>query len=286
MITRLSLYILCAVLALLLSSRVVYAEQDTHEKYAVYYADKIPVERFKPYHFLVLDGQHHPSLQPLKEDGKLVIAYISLGEVDMTSPSYATLQSHGLILKENKNWKGSFFVDIRNPLWPKIVIEDLIPQLLRQGFDGVFLDTLDNPSELEEENPKLYHGMTDAAAHLVEAIRLNYPQIKIMMNRGYALLPKVAASTDMVLAESLYYDYNFDTKTYGKVSAQDYAEQLKALKDAQRINPQLKIYSLDYAQPTDTKTIADIYKTERANGFTPYVATVGLDLLVDEPKGN
>jgi uncharacterized protein (TIGR01370 family) len=276
--------LLMAFLVCALSCATVYgAEGDTNEKYAIYYSDKASPEHFKPYKFLVLDSTHHPALQLLKEDKKLIIGYITLGEVDATSPYFANLKSHNLILQENKNWKGSFFVDMRDPLWPKIVIEELVPAVLRQGFDGIFLDTLDNPVELEEQNPSRYHGMTDAAAKLVQAIRLHYPSIKIMMNRGYGLLPKVANSIDMELGESVYSDYNFDKKTYGKVKTEDYKEQVELLQQAKGTNPQLKVYTLDYANPTDTKTIADIYRTERANGFIPYVATVGLDQLVEEP---
>ena len=262
------------------------ATDNANEKYAIYYSDKLSVESFAPYQFLVFDGTHHTSIPPLKESGKLVIGYISLGEVEATSPYFSTLKSHGLILMENKNWKGSFFVDLRNPLWPKIVLEELIPSILRQGFDGVFLDTLDNPLALEEENATRYAGMSDAAAHLVQAIHQHYPSIKIMMNRGYGLLPKVADSLTMELGESVYSDYNFDKKTYEKVQTSSYLEQVDLLKKAQRDNPHLKIYTLDYANPTDTPTLLDIYKTERANGFIPYVATVALDRLVEEPKAN
>jgi uncharacterized protein (TIGR01370 family) len=260
------------------------ATNDVNEKFAVYYSDKLSVDHFKPYQFLVFDGAHHPPLPPLKEDGKLIIGYVSLGEVDTTSPFFAGLKNHGLVLMENKNWKGSYFVDMRDPMWPKIVVEELVPAVLRQGFDGIFLDTLDNPLDLEEQNSARYHGMNDAAAHLVQAIRLHYPSIKIMMNRGYGLLPKVANSIDMELGESVYSDYNFDKKTYGMVEASAYQEQVNLLKAAQRENPKLKVYTLDYAKPTDTKTIHNIYRTERENGFIPYVATVGLDQLVEEPK--
>jgi len=93
-------------------------------------------------------------------------------------------------------------------------------------------------------------------------------------------------SIDMELGESVYSDYNFDTKTYGKVDAPTYQEQVKLLKSAQRDNPKLKVYTLDYAKPSDTKSLVDIYRTERANNFIPYVATIGLDQLVEEPKAN
>ena len=56
------------------------------------------------------------------------------------------------------------------------------------------------------------------------------------------------------------------------------------MQDAKQKNPELKIYSLDYADPADDDAIKEIYKTERANGFTPYVATIGLDRIIDEPE--
>jgi uncharacterized protein (TIGR01370 family) len=263
-----------------------HASIDVNEKYAIYYSDKAPIEKFKPYKFIVLDSKHHPAIAPLKEDGKLVIGYVSLGEVDADSPYFAALKKNNLIFMENKNWKGSFYVDMREQMWPKIVIEELIPAVLKQGFDGIFLDTLDNPLELEEQAPAKYAGMTEAAAHLVEGIRTHYPNIKIMMNRGYGLLPKVANSLDMELGESVYSDYNFERKTYQKVEASAYQEQVQLLKEGQRVNPNLKVYTLDYTKPSNTKAILDIYRTERANGFIPYVATVGLDELVEEPKAD
>ncbi len=276
-----AVFFLTALLSCALSLTAAYAADN--EKFAIYYADKEPVAKFKPYQLLVFDSTHHPVLQPLKEDNKTILGYISLGEVDSSSPSYALLKSHNLILQENKNWKGSFYVDQRDPLWAKTVIEDLIPAIMRQGFDGIFLDTLDNPIELEETDKGKYAGMKEATVHLVQAIRMHYPTIKIMMNRAYGILPEVATLIDMELGESVYADYDFEKKAYGKVAANDYKEQVDLLKNARTINPQLKIYTLDYANPSDRKTIAEIYKTERQNGFVPYVATIELNQVVDEP---
>jgi polysaccharide biosynthesis protein PelA len=257
-----------------------------NERFVVYYADKAPLKDFKPYKLAVLDSDHHPDLQPLKEEGKILLGYITLGEVNKNSPSFIALKSHNLILQENPNWKDSFYVDVRDPLWAKMVLEDLVPAVLRQGFDGVFLDTLDDAIELERSNPGKYAGMTEAAAHLIEGIRLNYPTAKIMMNRAYGLLPKVDHVITMELGESVYASYNSGKKTYTKVDDAVYRDQVVALQTAQHDNPDLKIFTLDYADPSDQKEIRDIYRTERANGFIPYVSTNGLDRLVDEPEAN
>ncbi|HXE43073.1 MAG TPA: endo alpha-1,4 polygalactosaminidase, partial [Candidatus Baltobacteraceae bacterium] len=104
--------------------------ENEKEKFAVYYADQAKLEEFKPYQLVVLDGTHHPDLQPLKEDGKILLGYLSLGEVNKNSPAFATLRTHNLVLQENPNWKDAYAIDIRDPQWAKIVLEDLVPAIL------------------------------------------------------------------------------------------------------------------------------------------------------------
>ena len=94
----------------------------------------------------------------------------------------------------------------------------------------------------------------------------------------------LGSSLDLELGESVYANYNFDKKTYTKVSADNYQQQVKLLQEAKQKSPELKICSLDYADPADDDAIKEIYKTERANGFTPYVATIGLDRVIQEPE--
>jgi hypothetical protein len=48
--------------------------------------------------------------------------------------------------------------------------------------------------------------------------------------------------------------------------------------------PKLQIMSLDYWDPADTKGVATIYSTQRANGFIPYVSTIELNRVVEEPS--
>lgn len=263
-----------------LATTALSAEQ---EKFAVYYSDKAPVKQFSPYQLLVLDSRYHPPLAPLSEEGKLLLGYISLGEVEKTSPYFTRMKQQGVLIRENENWKGSYFVDIRNREWQKAVLEEMIPAVLKSGFDGVFFDTLDSPIEAERANPAKYKGMKDAAVQLIQAVRMHYPSLKIMVNRAYPILPQVAGSIDMALGECMLGEYDFGKKAYTKVDEPTYLQQVQRLKEAKAGNSRLKIYTLDYADTKNHKNIADIYRTQRENGFIPYVASVGLDTLVDEP---
>lgn len=253
-------------------------------RWTVYYTDKEPPQAFEPYQLVVLDSDKHPPLRPLRDRGKTLLGYISLGEVENHRPWFETVKSWGILSEENPNWPGSFYVDVRDKRWVKLVVEELVPAILHRGFDGVFLDTLDNPPHLERTDPQRWRGMTDAAARLVNAIRRHYPSIRIMQNRSYEILPQTAPALDYALGESVYTTWDFQA---GKARLQpdaDHRFQVEALHAAKRLNPRLGLMSLDYWDPADEEGVRKIYAIERANGFSPHVSVVELDRIVPEPK--
>lgn len=252
--------------------------------WVVYYAADLPPTAFYGYDLVVFESDQHPPLEPLVDRGKKVLGYLSLGEVNENRPYFAEVKGEGLLLIENENWKGSYFVDVRDMRWTRRVIDELVPAILRRGFQGIFIDTLDNPGHLERTDPKAYAGMADAGARLVRTLRRNFPRMTIVLNRGYDLLPAVERDIDMVLGESVYADYDFASKTYARVDEPTYRQQVEILQAAARRQPKLKVLTLDYWNPNDAAGIAEIYRIQTANGFSPYVATVELDRLVPGPK--
>ncbi len=253
-------------------------------RWVVYYSDKAAPADFDAYTFLVLDRDYHPDISSLTQQGKILLGYLSLGEAERHRDYFDEVKNGGLLLGENPHWRGSYTIDIRERRWTERIISRLIPALLRRGFDGVFLDTVDSPLHLERQYPRRYRGMSDAAVRLVRAIRRNYPQIKIMLNRGYEILPRVASDIDIVLGESVYTGYDFEKKIYQRVPQADYRRQVAWLKQAAGKNPALKVLTLDYWNPDDPEGIAAIYRIQRANGFVPYVATITLDRIIPEPR--
>lgn len=252
--------------------------------WAAYYADKLPLSTFDPYDLVVFDEHEHPQLKPLADRGKTLLGYLSLGEVEKIRPYFRAIKAQNLLLDENKNWPGSYLVDVRNKYWAKRVVEELIPQLLHKGFHGVFIDTLDNPIELERRDPEKFKGMRDASITLVKAIRYHYPQIPIMVNRAFEILPELGEYITMVLGESLYSSYDFATKKYQKVSENDYRDLVSRLQNFKKSFPKVRVMSLDYWNPEESDEIKKIYNIQRANGFEPFVSVVKLDNVLAEPK--
>jgi uncharacterized protein (TIGR01370 family) len=231
------------------------------------------------YDIVVLDPAFQGSIDRVTSAGARVCSYLSLGEIRKADAFFAFLAPEAL-LPENPDWPGTHRVDVRDPSWRSLVLDRQIPALAAKGFTGIMFDTLDTPPFLEQQDPVRYRGMTQAAIELVGAIRERWPDLMIIMNRGYALLPSVVDKIDAVIAESLM-TMPDPAASGGKwVEASQVELQITLLKPATRRRRPVPILSLDYWDPDDASTIAEIYRKERDLGHHPYVATRSLDKIV------
>jgi len=250
-------------------------------RWAAYYSDVPPAGGFRDFKLLILDSVYHPPLGELKR-GRTLLGYVSVGEIEQTRSPFEPAKAKGVLAGENENWKGSFFVDVRSTWWVDQV-KIAVRHALDQGFDGVFLDTIDDAEYLEDKDAAVFRGMKDAMVRLILEIRREFPAIPIAVNRGYAIVPKIGPSVDFILGESVFSDYDFASKSYRRVPQKDYAEQVNVLKAARQRNPKLNVLTLDYWDPKDAAGISRIYREQRTNGFSPYVSTVELDRILREP---
>lgn len=254
------------------------------ERWVVYYGDKHPASALEPFDLIVLDSDHHPPLETLSGRGKILLGYISLGEAEKYRSYYKAIAKKKLLLHDSTLWKNHVVIDVRNPKWAQMVVDELIPPILAQGFDGIMIDTLDSAIEPELSNPKQFPGMKQGAIDLIRAIRVRYPDIKIMVNRGLEILPDIAADIDMVMAESIYTDWVKNPKRPQLVPKQEYMQYLDMIAKGQEISPSLRIYSLDYWNMNDKRGVKKIYARQREQGFIPYVSTRELNRIFVEPK--
>jgi len=268
---------------LLAGSGAAHARAAAPERFVVYYSNQARVADFAPYRWAVLDTDFHPPLPGIIAQGATTFGYLSAGEAERNRAYFNTIPP-GVLLDENPNWPGSFYADVRRPEWRALMLDQLLPALLARGFQGVFLDTLDNPPFLEARDPRRFAGMTAAAAELVRAIRARHPRLPIMLNRAYELHAAAGDAVDIVLAESLLGGYDFARRRYQAVDADGVRWGMARLAELQRAHPRVRIFTLDYWDPTDTAGIRRLYAAQRRQGFVPYVATVDLHRIVREPR--
>ena len=253
-------------------------------KWAVCYSRDCDARKLGQYDIAVLDATSHPPISQVRKQGAKVFGYISIGEIEAYRDHYAWARRENLIVRENPNWPENYLIDIRREVWLEKLIYDLVPEMIRKGFDGLMLDTVDSSILLEREQPVEFAGMNDAAVRIIRSLDRHFPDTELILNRGYEVLPRVGGAIDYALGESVYTDYDFEADSYSRRSEEAYRWQVDRLSAAAEANPDLQVLTLDYWPPDDRDQIREIYRIQRAKGFWPYVATVDLQSVVPEPS--
>jgi uncharacterized protein (TIGR01370 family) len=254
----------------------------TGASWIVYYGATANDAKLANFDVIVLDPAYTGSIAQCASHGGRTIGYLSFGEVSKTNKWFSFPADSPALLEENPSWPGTHRVDVRQDAW-RTAILDGVKRLRKMGFDGLFMDTLDTPPYLEQIDPKRFKGMAAAATDLVKSVRKQWPDMPIIMNRGYALLPDLVNDIDAIVAESLMTTYDGATRAYKWIDPKALAEHIKVLAPRKNRSPELPVLSLDYWNPDDPATIREIYRIERSFGASPYVGTIALDQIVQPP---
>ena len=251
-------------------------------RWVAYYDKKLPASAFADYELVVFDRFYYPEFQSLKGNST-VLAYVSVGEMHDDSPHRHTLEQQDALLQSREHW-GSHIVDLNNKAWRESVLE-AVGDAITKGFDGVMLDTIDSPIHYAMTNsPNQVDTVKHQAIRLIRDIRTHYPSAKIMLNRGFEILPQVAGVIDFALAESILSQTDVSSGQSRLFPAHTFHLAVSKLKEAQRIAPKLTIYTLDYWNQDDVQGIGKLYAIQRSYGFRPYVTTPDLRTHTPEPK--
>ncbi|TAE34174.1 MAG: hypothetical protein EAY65_03535 [Alphaproteobacteria bacterium] len=254
------------------------------KRFIVYYGAEAKEEQFYPYDIIVFDRDKHPSLQKLRRKNKVLLGYISGGELEQYRDNFEQLKTKFDILGTNETWKDHMIVDVRDPEWTRHLIEDIIPPIVKQGFNGIFIDTLDSVTHYETIDPKRYKGMIQATATMIKTIHYHYPELKIMINRGFDVLPFIANDIHYVLAESTLVQYDFTNHTTKLMDDAIYQHYVQRMFDLKKQAPHLEMTTLDYWKMDDTAMVQELYRRHEANGFMPYVTTIELNRVDNRPQ--
>lgn len=236
------------------------------------YNQEAPISDLRKFDLAILDADAHPDLTALKSTNTILIGYVSLGEVGDYRWYWPSISEKPWILGKNPNWN-SRMIDVRASEWHDWLIDKIIPRVLEEGFDGLFLDTIDNAEYLEKYHPgKKYPGAQKAMIHLIKSIRRHFPEIFIVANRGFAILDGIGAVIDGVVAESIFTNINFTPDdSFGARSEQDYMPVIEQLLRAKR-KYNLTVFTLDYVDAKNNADIRAVLHQSRRFGFKPYIS--------------
>ena len=266
----------------LVSLSVMAAGESTPTSVAFYYGINPPLADLQAFDIAVVEPAFVPDpmahTRSAEQGTHSLFAYVSLGEVQPSRDYYRDLPS-GSIRNENAAW-GSKVIDQTTPGWPAFYIDRVIAPLWKQGWRGFFIDTLDS-YQLFARTDRERQAQVNAMIEIITEIKRRYPQARLILNRGFELLPAIAPLTYAVAAESLYQGFDAGKQSYQGVPPADREWLLARLRTAHD-QYHLPVISIEYVAPNqpNARVLARTTAQQvRANGFIPWVADGGLKSL-------
>lgn len=237
---------------------------------ALYYGERAGLADFRAFDLVVVDPDHYRQ-QPLPAwDGTQFYAYASVTEVQPSRAYYADIPV-GWKIGRNPAW-GSDLIDQSAPGWPEFFATRVIAPLWAQGYRGFFLDTLDSYRLAERFDEQ---AQQQGLVQLIRGLHQRFPGIRLMLNRGFDIVPQLPGQIEWVAAESLYRRWNAAQRQYEEVPETDRSWLLGQLQQV-RERHGLPILVIDYVPPHDRTLARATARKILADGFTPWVSNAEL----------
>lgn len=237
--------------------------------------------RASSFDLVIIDFLDRAQLQALRP-GRLVVAYLSIGEAENYRPYWQPAWKPGKpawLGPQNPDWGGNFQVRYWDPGWQALV-EKALDQIVASGFDGVFLDRVD-AFELHPDRSTAPTEMSALVQRLAQRARQRAgPDFGVFPNNGEALLsdPAYLACITGIVKESIFYGEPRDSVATPAASTKSAQQALLPAVRAGKL-----VLSIDYT--TQPSQIASARQRARQAGYLEYIAPRQLDSLGGQPGG-
>ncbi|UOK41738.1 MULTISPECIES: endo alpha-1,4 polygalactosaminidase [Flavobacterium] len=227
---------------------------------------KLNPTEIKGYDYVVLESRNFNAsdIKKVKSLNGKVLAYISLGEVNSQTKHYKKLKN--ITLGKNEIWD-SYYLDLKSDSTNQVLFSE-IDRMLFDGYDGLFLDNIDNFTTFGPQK--------DQKAEIIAFmgnLKRKYPQHYILQNAGIELLEDTHNFIDGIVVESVASNYSFPDKNYKLREKNEYDEYIKKLNLIRR-KYKLPIILVEYA---DTQLLYnDIQKRISKTNFLYFIGTIDL----------
>lgn len=170
---------------------------------------KVPVHEIMNYTYVIIEASYYNSAEVaiLKQHNQYVLSYISIGEINKYTSFYKKGKAY-TIPGKNNIWN-SYYLDIKQKPLQKIILEDINNKINTKGFDGLFLDNVDNYGNYGKQK----HLRTYLISFL-KNLRQVYPNIFLMQNAGLDLVNETHGLINSIGIESIITAYDFEQKKY------------------------------------------------------------------------
>ncbi len=264
--------LLALLLGLALSVPGTFAATQGPPSVALFYEAHPPVSELRAFDWVVLDPDHGFLPADKVRAPSLALAYVAVGELHPSRPWFGSVDP-AWMLGENRTW-GSRVMDMSNPAWRAFLIEKVMQPMWDKGYRGFFLDTLDSFRLIQgiDEQPQL-----GGLAAFIRELKARLPQARVIMNRGFEILPQVQGLIDMVAAESLFRAWDAAQQSWREVGENDRRWLLDRFDEARRQG--VACLAIDYVPIHDRALARATARKIEASGCLPYVTDPALGTI-------
>jgi uncharacterized protein (TIGR01370 family) len=236
--------------------------------FAAVLSERADLDALVRYDAVFLDpAPYRPAdLDRLRAAGTLALGYVNVGEVEAWRP-FADRVDPAWVLGENPDWEGHRFVDAREAGWREIVVGTAARAVEQRGFDGLFLDMADVAVA--------YPETADGVVALVRELRAAYPDLVLVMNRGFPLLGRLEGVLDGLLVEGVWVRADLASGGTAETPPAERETLLGHLHAFRRAGG--AVFVIDYAQTADQT--AAVRAAARREGLPVFVGDVALGRL-------
>jgi cysteinyl-tRNA synthetase, unknown class len=220
----------------------------------------------------------------VKPDGerRIVLSYLSIGEAETYRYYWKWYWGwfFGLLApswrgKQNTEWRGNYGVRYWEDGWQNIIFRgdnSYLDRIIKAGFDGVYLDKVDEYVDMAKENPNARADMIAFVQALAARARVLKPGFLIVPQNAEELLTDqpYRAVIDGLGKEDLLFGEIKEQEPNTPQSISENVARLKLLTADRK--PVLAVEYLD-----DPKEIDRARKRLQGYGFIPYFADRALD---------
>lgn len=240
----------------------------------VYYGKNIEYSKLEAFEYIIVQPDYidvnNKSFELFKDK---MYAYVSVCEISPNVKEYSKVEDTW-ILSKNESW-GSLVLDIKNKEYQEFLFNEFIEKKISLGFKNFFFDTLDSyqlvcTSDIQRE---LYKK---TLVKFINTFHKRYPDVKLIINRGFELIEEVHSSVNAVLFESYYFGLGDGELGYKKVSKDDQEWLDIQIENIQSYS--IPIIALEYLAQEDMSKASEAIGIIKSKGMIPYVSNRDLDV--------
>jgi uncharacterized protein (TIGR01370 family) len=238
-------------------------------------------DRFAPFDVVVVDGEEATAadIAAMRSHGTVVLGYLSVGTIEKWRSWYPELRPYRL--NADQNWRDEWFADASAAGFRNAIVDDIAPDLLAKGFDGLFLDNVDM---IETHNHVAQRAGMKALVSRLAALVHGEGGLLFAQN-GAWILNKLDMTQylDGWNREDVTWTYAFGRHRYVRVGRRAHHEAVHELADFSGRG--LFVTATDYTAHARGRPVRQSVRAACGRGALPYVSNIGLTLarLPDPP---